>query len=1081
MGENLIEVTYPLSPLQHGILFHALNEPDARTYFQQLTFTIRGYLNTDVFREAWQRLVGRHAILRTSVAWKHREKPLQIVYGSIEVPWEQYDLRKLAISEREDRLESLLRQDRSKGFDLATAPLIRLHLLQIADDEYYFVWSYHHLLLDGWSVNIVLDDLFHIYENICDNKQLQVDVPRPYHDYIDWYEKQSIFDSATFWRQELKGFTEPTSFGLKASNESSPIKVDDYGEQQRRLSTTRTTSIEAFTRAHHVTLATIAQAAWALLLSHYSDEHDVVYGFVTSGRDIDLIGVESMVGLLMNTVPRRVKVPRKEPVLSWLQHLQEKLVGISAYEWTSLTAIREWSEIPRGMPLFESIVVVENMPRPRIANVGDERLVVDNINTLERTHYPVTVVVEPGSELRLGILYDRRRLSGGMVSRILDHFETVLVRMVSQPSELLAAISLLSNAERRRLLITFNTTEVPYPSDTCLHALIAQHAEHSPDALALVAPDGILTYAELDRRSTHLAGYLQQRGVGPEVIVGVCLERSCALLVGLLAILKAGGAYLPLDPAYPPDRLAYMLTNSRATIVLTQSDLATLVASYPAVFLDTAEAESAPLAALSEASTVTSTQLAYVLYTSGSTGKPKGVAVIHAGLSNLVAWHQRRFNLRPDDRVSQLANLSFDAAGWELWPALAAGSCVYMAPIAALASPERLHSWLLESRITVAFVPTPLAETILPLSWPTTAPLRTLLVGGDVLRRGPTAGLPFEVVNNYGPTEATVVTTSGTVEPESITTRQPSIGRPVDNIQVYIVDTDLTPVPIDVAGEICIGGVGLARGYVGQREETAQRFIPNPFGGVGSRLYRTGDRGRYREDGTIEYLGRRDEQVQIRGMRVELGEVETTLTRHSGISQAIVRARPGSGNSELVAYIVERERGALPDDELRQYLLAQLPAHMVPIEIVRAPALPLTPNGKVDRRALPRLDTVVPGGRTAYDEPRTDLEQTLTEIWKRILKVDEIGRGENYFNLGGNSLHMMLVRDELESIGYDVPTVDMFRYPSISLMAEHLVSTQRQESVLRPESEQSKFKTLANRQKQRRERPNTHVGGDDIQ
>jgi amino acid adenylation domain-containing protein len=584
----------------------------------------------------------------------------------------------------------------------------------------------------------------------------------------------------------------------------------------------------------------------------------------------------------------------------------------------------------------------------------------------------------------------------------------------------------------------WNATGQPYPTDRLVPALVAAHARTAPSRPAVVAPDGALSYADLDERAGRLAARLRRLGVGPGVPVGLCLPRSAALAVGALGVLRAGGAYVPLDPGYPPDRLRFMLQDSGAPVVVTDAAGSALLPPGPWAALALDDAGAGPAADAGAAAEPGPDDLAYVIYTSGSTGRPKGVEVTHRNLLNLVFWHRRAFDVTAEDRATQLASPSFDAAVWETWPYLAAGASLRVPDEATRVSPAALRDWLVAEGVTITFLPTPLAEAVLALDWPAGARLRTLLTGGDALHRHPAPGLPFTLVNNYGPTEGTVVATSGAVAPAAGETGAPTIGRPIANTRLHVLDAELRLVPAGEAGELCIAGDGLASGYRGRPDLTAERFVQVALpDGTVERLYRTGDLARWRDDGEVEFLGRLDEQVKIRGHRVELHEVAAALDAHPAVGACAVVARDaGDGDRRLVAYLTPAPGHELDRDALRAHLSDRLPAYMLPAAYVPLGELPVTPNGKVDRDALPEPDAENTGRPRDGSAPRTLVEQALAGIVCELLRLDQVSVDENFFVLGGHSLlGAQLIARVRDRFGVEMDLRTLFDNPAVAPMA----------------------------------------------
>lgn len=591
-------------------------------------------------------------------------------------------------------------------------------------------------------------------------------------------------------------------------------------------------------------------------------------------------------------------------------------------------------------------------------------------------------------------------------------------------------------------LAIWNATEQDYPTDACIQQLVAMQAALH-DAVALVAGNQVLNYRELNRHANQLAHYLQALGVGPNTLVGMCVERSLDMVVGLLGILKAGGAYVPLDPAYPPERLAFMLEDSAAPVLVTQQCIAKQlpIQGLRLVCFDT---DSPALAAQSESDPTSITSpddLAYVIYTSGSTGRPKGVQITHRSLLNLVFWHQRAFSVTAPDRATQIASPAFDATGWELWPYLTIGASVHLPDDDTRAAPLMLRDWLVSQGITITFLPTPLAESVMDLEWPSTTALRFLLTGADTLHRYPSPTLPFVLVNNYGPTETTVVATFGRVPPITQADMPPSIGRPIANTQIYILDEHLQQVPIGTPGEIYIGGVGVGQGYLNRPELTAERFIPDPFSQEpGARLYKTGDMARFLPDGQIAFLGRADQQVKIRGYRVELGEIEAVLSQNPAIHQAVVVAREDvPGEKRLAAYIVLNPGEHVSSGTLQETLIAYLPDYMIPPAFVQMDVLPLTPNGKVDRAALPAPDAINTLRDSTVAAPTTPLEEWLAGIVATILELEQVGIDDNFFLLGGHSLlATQIILQIADAFGVNLPLRTLFEAPTVRQLADEI-------------------------------------------
>jgi len=1046
-----IEDAYPLFPLQHGMLVNALLEPGTGVDIEQLCCELHEVLDVAAFQRAWRCVVARHPVLRTSLRWDNLDEPQQVVHARIELPWEERDWRAFDGNQRDKYFSDFLDGDRLCGFDLSRAPLLRLTLLRYGEAEYRLVLTFHHTILEGRSYLLVLREVFALYEAFRCGCEITLPLPRPYRDYIDWIQQQDFSKDEAFWRETLKGFTTPTPLVVDHAPDTFHDRRPRHGSCELVLPAQITSTLRALAQANQLTLNTIVQGAWAVLLSRYSGEVDVVFGVVRGNRRSTIEGAEAMIGLFLNTLPLRVRVNPEAALLSWLHEVRRQWTAMRGHEHTPLAQVQGWSEVPGGAALFQSTMMFENYHLDTMLQEQGGAWSKRRFRLFLQTNYPVSLAVFDGAVLRLRLDFDHSRIDEAAAGRMLGHLQTLFEAIAAHPEQRVGELPLLTESERRQLLVEWNDTAADYPRDRCLHQLFEAQAARTPEAVAVVFEDLQLTYGEINARANQLSRHLIAMGVGPEVLVGICLERSLELIVGLLSILKAGGAYVPLDPTYPTQRLAFMLKDTQAPVLLTQQALLaqlpqfdgrllcidrdwTLIAAQPHT--------TAPCHATVE-------NLAYVIYTSGSTGTPKGVMVTHANVARLFSATQPWFNFSKQDIWTCFHSCAFDFSVWEIWGALIYGGRLVMVPYLVSRDPDAFHALLRRERVTVlnqtpsAFRQLIAADARVNLA--ADLVLRLVIFGGEALemqslrpwfdRHGDAQP---QLVNMYGITETTVhVTYRPICRKDLDAARGSMIGVRIPDLRVHILDRHLQPVPVGVPGEIYVGGAGVARGYLNRAELTAERFVVDPFtSDTEARLYRSGDLARLTPSGDLEYIGRIDDQVKIRGFRIELGEIEAVLCRLPQVQEAVVVVREDElGDRSVVAYLVPADDQADAPGDLRSILKQHLPDYMVPSAFVTLDRLPLTPSGKVDRRALPAADSAHQL-KPAYVPPRTEWELKLTDIWQKVLQVEKVSVDENFFDLGGHSLMIVQLIHEINrtyKVSLSVPEV--FRNPTVQLMA----------------------------------------------
>lgn len=1075
MTADSIEHIYGLSPMQQGMLFHTLYAPQSGVYIGQLICRIEPGLNIDLFYEAWQRVILRHPPLRTAFLWEGLDEPLQVVYRFVTIPWQQHDWQDLSESERQVMLEKMLAEDRKEGFDVSQAPLMRLMFFHLSDGSCYFVWTRHHILLDSWSVSAVLQEVTSCYKALSQGQEALLMQRRPFQDYISWLRQQPVNSAELFWRSYLQGFATPTPLPItdNCTNNLAGALQEPQGDllAQRRLRGGRpvelrgfalpiehVATLRTFAGRHQLTLNSLIQGAWALLLNRYSGERDIIFGATVAGRPTDLVHSEKMIGLFINTLPVRVQVNPQEELLSWLTRLQAQQIETRQYEYSSLIQVQGWSEVPRDRSLFESLVVFENYPVETEDNDEQESDIrISAAQSLGQTNYPLVLVIgatrAAANELKLQLGYECARFSTATTDRILKQLHTILRKMAQHSTVHLGDITLLDEGEQRRLLYEWSGIYEAQKDAPTIVEILSEQARRVPDKVALVCGDCILTYEDLDRRSHQLASYLRQQGIATEDCVGVCMDRSSDLAIALLGIMKSGGVYLPLDPGSPQSRLALMLSETRSSIVLTQPAYLKLFATTAvrALCLETAYKLGTVGDDLSKGE-IQPLHAAYVIYTSGSTGVPKGVVVSHRALLNHIQAVSSAYSLQENDRILQFASPHFDVSLEELLPAWAQGATVVMWQDTLAPEPGKFSAFVDRTGLSVLNLPSSYwHEWIVELARPGAlhpSGLRLVVIGSEKASSARfvlwqrVVGEQVMLCHAYGLTETTITSLVYTPAQSLLwdESRPLPVGRPLANMQAYVLDERLQPVAVGVPGELYIGGDGLARGYLHHAVMTAERFLPHPYSNVpGARLHRTGDRARYLPDGTFELLGRSDAQIKIRGFRIEPAEIEARLLQHPTVREAVVVAwEDTTGTPLLIAYIVVTRQAPAFLEILRRHLQQALPPYMIPAFFVPLEKLPRSSTGKVDPRLLPAPQQQLAGLDT-YIAPRTPMEEILAAIWSEVLHLERVGRLDHFFKLGGHSLQATQVVARLrETLQVELPVRAIYDAPTIASLATQL-------------------------------------------
>jgi amino acid adenylation domain-containing protein len=1011
-----------LSSAQQQFWFLAQLHPELPLYHEGWVVQIPGPLNVAALEQSLNEIIRRHEAWRTSFPIIDGQ-PVQMIRPSLTLTLPLIDLRHLPAAEREAEVQRLETEDTRRPFDLNNGPLLRAFLVRVGDNEHRLCLTFHHIIYDAFSLTeVFLPELYTLYQAFSAGQPSPLpELALQYADFAQWQQDSlqgpEQAEHLAYWKQHLAGA--PTELVLPTDHPR-PAVPDFAGRIEHCVLPKRLTEdLKALSLQEKASLYMTLVAALSNLLMRYTGEEDLLIGTVSAGRKRPEL--QSLLGVFIDILVLRTDVSGDPSFRTLLRRVREETLSAMAHDALPYTTLLKQLRPMRSLEqnsLFQVMLIVE--PPQKVLPSGWRFTHLGKIYS-GSTMFDLTLIFDESPEGLNGyFVYNSTVFEPATIQRMIGHWQTLLEAIVAHPDQPLSTLPLLTETERRQILVEWNATQADYPQDQCLHQLFEQQVQRNPGAVAAIYEDAQLTYQELNERANRLAHYLRKLGVGPEVLVGLCVERSLGMVVGLLAIIKAGGAYVPLDPTYPKERVAFMLSDSQVPVLLTQQRLLQHLPEHAAqvVCLDADWKTIAQESDTNPTSGAKAENLAYVIYTSGSTGKPKGVLIPHRAVVNHNRAIIKEFDLRPADRILQFATLSFDTAVEEIFPCWLVGATLVLRSAEMGLTSADLLRLIDEQRLSVLNLPTAYWHTwtyeLAGSNMPFPETVRLVVVGGEqalahrLMLWQQRVDKRVRWSNGYGPTEATITATVYNLvrdgEDQEITTVP--IGRPIANTQVYVLDKHLQPVPVGVPGELYLGGAGLARGYLNRPELTAERFIPNPFSQEpGARLYKTGDLVRYRPDGNLEYIGRADFQVKIRGFRIELGEIETTLSQHPQVREAVVVAQEDAhGEKRLVAYLVLAAADAPSTSNLRSFLKEHLPDYMVPATFVVLEALPLTPSGKVDRRALPAPEESSMQRDEGYIAPRTLTEQRLAEIWEELLGQKQVGINENFFELGGHSL-----------------------------------------------------------------------------
>ncbi len=1071
-----IETIYPLTPVQQGMLFHTLMQPGTGIYLQQYRYIMEmENLDINAFERAWQAVVDRHQVLRSAFVHETQEQALQVVFKNVKVPFHYLDWQHLDEQAQKDKVEKLLSDERKQGMAFNQAPLMQVTLIQLSENRYQFIRSYHHILMDAWCFSLIMVEFLSFYRKFSQGESLTLPPAVQYQGYIEWLQQNNNqAQEKIFWQEKLANFDQPTSLGIQQVNRFASEAFDALSKDVScTLSQNKTTQLKALANQCQVTLNTLLQGVWAQTLARYSQQQDIVFGITVSGRSIELPGIEKIVGLFINTLPLRVAVNENETLAAWLQQLQADNLSIREHEQTSLAMIQQWSEVD-DQPLFNSIFVYENAPMDKALAFENLDFNVEDGQNRSDLNYPLTVTVLPKDNLHIELTYRCIDFEQASVTTMLDYYKQILLN--------LCQLSNVSDAKLVDIEPTYcpdkqiDSTALAVNAFSTLNGkqiaaielapqLFANMAQQQPDANAVTMANTSLTYQQLDAQSNQLAHYLlAQYDISPDTLIGLCVNPSIDMVVAIWAILKAGGAYVPLDPAYPIQRLSYMIEDADLNLIISQESLAqheifsnapekllTIDGNNTAKLVQSYPSDHAPKI------TIAANHLAYVIYTSGTTGKPKGVMIEHGQLSNFLINVKDRYGINSQDKVLQFSTINFDISVEECFGALCFGAELVVRDQDCVSDPLKFFNFCEQQQISVISLPTAYWHQL--VSYPHSdlpSSLRMVIVGGEALKLSLVNHWfehfnGVELVNTYGPTEATV-TASGYHLTESYQqTGEVPIGQSNTNTSLYVLDKSLKPVPQGVIGELFIGGDSIARGYLNRDDLTAERFVNSPFI-TEQRLYRTGDLVRLNDHAQLEFNGRIDDQVKIRGYRIELAEIETVMQQQANIKQCLVLAwQRESGEKALAAYYTAEKPQST--QELRQLISEQLASYMVPAVFIEMENFPLTGNGKIDKKALPapqksHVDKQsADSDESSYVAPSNDIEQIIVDCWCDVLDLEKISVHDNFFALGGHSLLVIQVLSALRKHNVIIEAAQLFKTPTPKALARVITEQLSDNSV----------------------------------
>ncbi|MGD2090555.1 MAG: amino acid adenylation domain-containing protein [Candidatus Aminicenantes bacterium] len=1078
---------YSLSPMQEGMLFHYMMDKKSNAYFEQLCYRVIGDINHKLLEQAFNQLIDRYDILRTIFVYEKIQSPLQVVLKKRKASVYYEDISRLNEDEKVSRIKDFRNKDKKRGFDLSKDLPIRFSIVRIADKTYEIIWSFHHIVIDGWCTKILIKEMLSIYCSLNEGKTVTLPEVKPYSLYIKWLEKQDKEKGLNYWRKYLEAFENQSGFPKFEEGKEGKFEQEEF---QFKINKALTGKLDRVSNRNEVTLNTTFQTLWGILLQKYNNTGDVVFGSVVASRPAELPGIETMIGLFINTIPIRIQSEHDQRFTTLLKRVQEEINHSKNYDYLPLAEIQANS--PLKGDLLSHITVFENYPLEKdleqLSEKNEFGFSVQTVEVYTQTNYDITVIVSPQEELTVKIKYNSIIYEGAIIKRIEDHLNRIIKQVTTDGGIRMKEIEIPTGLEKNQLLFEFNNTGAEYSKDKTIHELFEDQVDKTPDNITVVAqraarsPYSVMehhascsmrhaiSYRELNKKANQLARILRNRAVEPDTVVGIIVEPFLEMITGIIAILKAGGLYLPIDPDQPEERITYMLNDSKAKLLLTQKYLSSkVIFAGESVNIENNNLYKGDGSNLRNVNTPV--HLVYSIYTSGTTGKSRGVLLENKNLVNYVSWFKQKVDLTKEDSSVLTSSFGFDLGYTSIFPTILTGSQLHIIQKETYLSAEGLINYISKNEITYVKVTPSLFRVIVESSYfmlEMLRKLRLVVLGGEEIKlkdveKAHAICPHIQIMNHYGPTEATIGSIAQLIDFDRFEEyiKRPTIGNPIKNSTVCILDRNLKLLPPGVAGELCLGGDNTARGYLNNPGLTAEKFIENPFQPplintpllltndqwpMINRLYRTGDLARWTTHGTLEFLGRIDHQVKIRGYRIELGEIESRLLDNDNVDEAVVVARKNeNGDNYLCAYIVDQlgdEKTATALElKLKEYLAKRLPAYMIPSYFVNLGKMPLTPNGKVDRKRLPEAERMKNGLESQSPSPRNEMEEKLVELWAEVLGIDKgsISIDADFFVLGGHSLKaMQLISRIHKELSVEIPLKEIFNRLTIYEISRYL-------------------------------------------